>query len=162
MPNTILRRRGSKRLGFIVAGLAFIWGQSLAAQTAELGVLKGKITNPSGAPIANAKFAVTNLNTNQTRSAITAADGSYELDSLPPGNYRLEVDAGGFQTLAVSSAAVTAGTTVLDEQLLPAPPAGPQVAPENLPNAPSSTEPSLSDLGITPQQTKRPGTSLAR
>jgi hypothetical protein len=138
----------------IVACLACAYCHSLSAQTGENGVLQGKIANPSGSAIANAKVSVTNVDTGQAQTTTTGADGVYQIENLPPGNYRLEVDAAGFQTLEVASSAVPAGKTVLNETMQTAPPAGETAPQENLPNAPSSTEPSLSDLGITPQQTQ--------
>lgn len=69
--------------------------------------------------------------------------GIFGSKSLPP-----------VQALAVASAAVTAGTTVLNESMQTAPSASQTAPPENLPNAPSSTESSLSDLGVTPQETQ--------
>lgn len=126
---------------------------ALFAQTAT-GVVEGKITNPSGSAIAAAKVSLTNPGTGQSQTATTNTDGDYHFDNLPPGDYRLEVDASGFRTLAVASTPVAAGTTVLNETMQTELPAGQTAAPENLPNAPSSSEPSLSDLGITPEQTQ--------
>jgi hypothetical protein len=128
--------------------------QSLPAQTAEVGMLKGKITNPSGSPIVSAKVTVTRIDNSQSRTATTDVDGAYQFENLPSGEYQLEVDATGFQTLEISSMSVTSDTTVLNETMQAAPPGRATAAPEDLPNAPSSTEPSLSDLGITPQQTR--------
>lgn len=143
-----------KELFFVVlACLICGFSPALFAQTAT-SIVQGKITNSSGSPIAMARVTVTNVQTSQSQTAVTNADGDYRFDNLPPGSYRLEVDAAGFQTLEVGSASATAGSTVLNETLQTAPAGGQTAAPENLPNAPSSTEPSLSDLGITSQQTQ--------
>jgi hypothetical protein len=153
MQNVSLSRR-KEFFFFVFVCLVCFSCQILQAQSAENGLVKGRITNPSGSPIANAKVSVTNVESNQARTATTDADGSYQIENLAPGNYRLHVDAAGFQSLEIASTAVTAATTVLNETMQVAPPAGQTAPPENLPNAPSSTEPSLSDLGITPQQTR--------
>ncbi len=55
-----------------------------------------------GVATADATVTVTNVDTGLTRSA-KAANGSYSIGGLPPGTYRIEVNAGG-QT---SSRAVT-------------------------------------------------------
>lgn len=138
----------------VLACSMIVWGQALSAQTVEEGILKGKITNLSGSPVANARTTITSLATSQARAAITDADGDYQFENLLPGNYKLEVKAAGFQTLELATVALTPGTTVLNETLRPVPSTGQATPSENLPNAPSSTEPSLSDLGITPQQTQ--------
>lgn len=153
MRNVSLSRR--KELFFVVvAYLVCACCQFLSAQSAEAGVLKGKITNSSAAPIPEAKVSVTNVESGQAQTTNTGADGSYEIENLPPGNYRFEVDAAGFQALEVASTTVNAGTTVLNETMQTAPAASETAPQGNLPNAPSSSEPSLSDLGITPQQTQ--------
>jgi hypothetical protein len=141
-------------LFLVLACSMILWGQAVSAQTVEVGILKGKVTNPSGSPIANAKITITSLATAQARSAATDADGDYQFENLSPGNYRLEVDAAGFQTLGVASLAVAGGATVLNETMQTTPLSGQTAPSEKLPNAPSTAAPSLSDLGITPQQTQ--------
>ena len=132
---------------------------SLIAQTAGMGVLTGRVVDSSGNPVANATVTVTSVDNGQARSATTGTDGSYRLDELPLGNYRMKLEAAGFQTLEIPSATVD-GTkpSVVDEKLQVSAPT--TIKPtleqqDNLPNAPSSsTAPSLSDLGLTPEQTQ--------
>jgi len=130
------------------------------AQAAGKGVLMGRVANASGGVVANAIVTVASVDGGQTRSATTGTDGSYQFDGLPPGKYRLKFEAPGFKTLEIPSATVD-GTeaAVLDEKLEAgeAITAKPTPAPQdNLPNAPSSstTAPSLSDLGLSPEQTQ--------
>jgi len=49
----------------------------LPAQTEATGSLTGKLTETSGAPIANATVTATNPDTGQSRVATTGAHGSY-------------------------------------------------------------------------------------
>ncbi len=132
---------------------------SLIAQTAGMGVLTGRVADSSANPVANATVTVTNIDNGQARTAATGTDGSYRFDDLPLGNYRMKLEAAGFQTLEILSATVD-GTKplVVDEKLQASAPT--TIKPtleqqDNLPNAPSSsTAPSLSDLGLTPEQTQ--------
>jgi len=168
MLRKIFRNRHSGVRGlffFVCLGVAI--APSLA-QTAGMGALTGRVTDASGNAVANATVTVTAVDTvdnGQTRSTTTGADGTYRFDSLPPGNYRLKIEAAGFKTLEIPSATVSGtGTGVVDEKLeagepISAKPAA--VSPDNLPNAPSSitttssaTAPSLSDLGLSPEQTQ--------
>ena len=157
----MLRNRFGNRPGAIPCGLA-IWlllqlVPSLIAQTAGMGVLTGRVVDSSGNPVANATVTVTNVDNGQARSATTGTDGSYRFDELPLGNYRMMLEAAGFQTLEIPSATVD-GTkpSVMDEKLQSSAPTTTKSTLEqqdNLPNAPSSsTAPSLSDLGLTPEQ----------
>ena len=159
----MLRNRFGNRPGAIPCVLA-IWlllqlVPSLIAQTAGMGVLTGRVVDSSGNPVANATVTVTSVDNGQARSATTGTDGSYRFDDLPPGNYRMKLEAAGFQTLEIPSATVD-GTkpSVVDEKLQASAPTTIKPALEqqdNLPNAPSSSSaPSLSDLGLTPEQTQ--------
>jgi hypothetical protein len=115
--------------------------------------------------VGNATVTATSVDTGQTQSITTGPGGTYKFDGLPPGNYRLKFEAAGFKALEVPSATVNAAdTTVLEEKLEVSEKvirdqvtdAQNPAQQENLPNAPSSnpSPPSLSDLGLTPEQTQ--------
>ncbi|MGO9402816.1 MAG: carboxypeptidase-like regulatory domain-containing protein [Terriglobales bacterium] len=130
------------------------------ARTTGTGALAGRVIDASGNTVANATVTATNADNGQVRSATTATDGSYRLDGLPPGNYRLKFEAAGFKTLEIPSTTVNeTETAVLDEKLEAGEPISEKPAPaqeDNLPNAPSSTktQPSLQDLGFPAEQTQ--------
>jgi Carboxypeptidase regulatory-like domain len=131
---------------------------SLAAQTAFNGTLRGKVTDTTGAAVANIVVTATSTDTGEGRNTKTATDGSYRFD-LPPGKYRLSFQAAGFKALEIPAATVGETETVLDEKLESVDQTNskaPTASQENLPNAPSSntTAPTLSDLGLTPEQTQ--------
>jgi len=150
--------RLSRFWGFLGISLHFALSVGLLAQTAAMGVLTGKISDSSGAPVANATVTATSAETGQMRNATTGADGSYRFDQLPPGSYVLKVEAAGFKTLQILSTTVEINKTTVRDEALGTREIGeePRATPqENLPNAPSSTTaPSLSDLGLTPEQTR--------
>jgi hypothetical protein len=134
----------------IIASVPFLEAQS------GPGALTGKVSDASGNAIANVTVTATNLDTGQSRTATTAADGTYKLD-LPSGKYHVKFEAAGFNTVEIPSTTVS-GTVpaLLDEKLEAAANAKPAIPQESLPNAPSSntTGPTLSDLGLTPEQTQ--------
>jgi hypothetical protein len=109
----------------------------LPAQTPAAGSLSGKLTDPSGAVVANATVTATNIDNGQTRTATTGADGGYRFTMLPPGNYRVKFEASGFQTLETPSATVGAAPAVVDGRLQP-----------------GALTPSMGDLGFTPDQSQ--------
>jgi carboxypeptidase family protein len=133
---------------------------SLMAQTAGMGELMGSLIDASGHAVANAIVTATIVDNGQTRSTTTHSDGTYKFDGLPPGNYHLKFEAAGLKTLEIPSLTVSGiTTTVLDGKLqsIELPDAKPtRTQQDNLPNAPSSstTAPSLSDLGLSPEQTQ--------
>lgn len=153
------RRNGFPGLVFLVSfWVAF--APSLIAQTAGTGALTGKVVDASGNGIANATVTATSIDNGQARTAGTGPDGSYRFEGLLPGKYRLKFEADGLKELEIPSATVNGTETAVPDAKLEA---GETIAakptpspPDNLPNAPSSskTEPSLSDLGLSPEQTQ--------
>jgi hypothetical protein len=58
----------------------------------------GTITDPSGAPIANADVVATDTARGTVRTTKTNDTGAYNLARVPVGNYTVKVTAQGFQT----------------------------------------------------------------
>src|SRR5439155_674502 len=79
----------------VVAALAGFSVCCLYAQT--FGEVTGRVTDPSGAVIPGASVALTNVNTNAVRNAVTAEAGAYTFTSIPPGFYRLRTELPGFK-----------------------------------------------------------------
>src|SRR5205807_5200328 len=61
------------------------------------GRILGRITDPTGALLANAKVELVNQDTGVSREAISDADGVYNFVEVPVGTYRLEFDLAGFK-----------------------------------------------------------------
>ena len=92
------------RLKLIFAFVLLV-SASLMAQTFR-GTVLGTVTDASGAVVAGAKVAVSNVNTGQERTTETTGDGSYSVPELPIGTYTVTITQSGFQT------AVTTGVVV--------------------------------------------------
>src|SRR5437879_13323156 len=75
--------------------------QSLRAQTAGTGALTGTVKDPSGAVITNATVTATSLDTGQARTTTTATEGTYKVNLLQPGNYRVRIEAGDITPMEV-------------------------------------------------------------
>jgi Carboxypeptidase regulatory-like domain len=100
---------------FAITLLSFQW---LGAQSAGTGALTGTIKDPSGAVVPNATVTLTSLDTGQARTDMTGADGTYRFSLLPPGNYRVKIEASGFKPLEVPSVTVAVTETAeLDRNL---------------------------------------------
>lgn len=74
----------------------FIFASALSAQTAT-GTMIGSVADSSGASVPNAKVTLTNQATNITISTVTNGTGFYTFPYVPPGVYRIAVEAPGFQ-----------------------------------------------------------------
>src|SRR5436853_6953753 len=70
--------------------------QQLLAQS-TYGLITGAVTDPSGAAIADAQVALTNLGTAEKRTPSTGDDGLYYSPNLFPGRYKIQVEQTGLQ-----------------------------------------------------------------
>jgi hypothetical protein len=70
---------------------AVLFGQGAA------GVILGTVSDPSGAVLPKTPIVATNTLTNETRTAVSDADGNYLIPALPVGPYRVEVALSGFK-----------------------------------------------------------------
>ncbi len=80
------------------------------AQT--LGELTGRVSDPSGAAVANSVLALTNTNTNASRSTSTTDSGDYTFPSVPPGFYRLKAEHPGFKSATSNAIEIQVQQTV--------------------------------------------------
>ncbi len=69
-----------------------LWAQEVTAG------INGVITDPSGAPVANAKVTAKDVDRGSLFPTTTNGDGFYSLPRVPVGRYELEVESKGFKT----------------------------------------------------------------
>lgn len=143
-------KRNTARLVFAEALLImFLLTPAVFPAQTSATTLSGKVTDPSGQIISNAKVTARNLETGQSVETRSNPDGAYAFPNLVPGAYELSVSADAFaaKTFQVT---LTAPQQTLDLILTRT------QSQEALPNAPSATpaSPSLGDLGFTPQQSQ--------
>jgi len=79
--------------------LLWLFAATASAQVVT-GTIGGKVSDPSGAIIPNAKIVVQNKNTGFERKIQTNAEGIYSLPFLPTGRYDVTAEATGFQPAA--------------------------------------------------------------
>ena len=80
--------------------------------------LRGRILDPSGATIANARVELTESSTSITQTTTTSASGDYFFTQLNPGAYSLAVTATGFQGLNRTGITLSVGQTVSVDLIL--------------------------------------------
>ena len=81
------------------------------AQTSTTGLLRGMVTDPSGRVISRADLHLTNERTNEVRTGKTGSDGAYIVPLLPPGAYRVDIDAIGFARATVTPVVIAVTET---------------------------------------------------
>ncbi|MGH9430928.1 MAG: carboxypeptidase regulatory-like domain-containing protein [Terriglobia bacterium] len=82
------------------------------AQTRTSGAIAGVVQDPSGAVVPNATVTATEITTGTVRGSKTTSSGNYDLADLDPGNYRVKVDATGFQTSILGPFRVPVSVTI--------------------------------------------------
>lgn len=84
---------------------------SAMAQTSK-GFVTGTIEDQNGAAIPNAAVKITNITTGVTRDTVADSAGSFRIDAVDPGAYRLDASAQGFKTAKVDRIEVNAAQTL--------------------------------------------------
>lgn len=79
--------------------LACLTLPSVAFGQGGFGVIAGKVTDPNGGAIPQARIRVINTDNNLTTEITTDSDGGYLALQLQPGAYSLEAEAAGFKKL---------------------------------------------------------------
>jgi hypothetical protein len=89
----------------------------IALAQVDTARLQGTITDSSGAALAGATIAVTNIDTGRETN-VTANDlGYYTVSALPPGHYRVEVTEKGFKKVSRALELQVAQVAVADFRL---------------------------------------------
>ena len=83
---------------FLILLLILFSSSPSAATTAQThrATIRGRVSNITGADVAGAQIRLVQVGTNETRSLRTGADGEFSITQLPPGAYRLEIEASGY------------------------------------------------------------------
>src|ERR1700733_9562264 len=82
-----------------LAGSLLLWvplAPYLAAQNPR-GTLRGVVQDSSGARIPSAKVTVKSAGLSTEREVETSERGEFRVDDLPPGEYRVRIEAANFQ-----------------------------------------------------------------
>lgn len=97
-----------------VAACCLCFAASAYPQGTNLGTIRGTVTDPHGAVVANASVQVTDQTTGLSRDLTTDSDGNFEAAALKPGTYKVTVTASGFKTAVVDAIVKGADTVRAD------------------------------------------------
>lgn len=85
----------------LLVGVAIVALSTVSAFAQEArGAITGRVSDPQGGVIPNAKVTVTNTQTNEARRVTTNETGYYEANFLEPSTYSVVVESGGFKKLS--------------------------------------------------------------
>jgi outer membrane receptor for ferrienterochelin and colicin len=99
-----------KRLQFCLAVFAVLALTFSAFAQVQFGQFTGTVTDPTGAAIANAKVSVSNPAIDLNLFTTTNSSGNYTVKEVPPGVYKITVEAPGFKTVSNAGVTANAGT----------------------------------------------------
>jgi hypothetical protein len=109
---TFLSARGSAAPAFIGALLIALLAFPAALAQTGRSTVRGTIRDQQGNVVAGATVTLTDVEKNFTRTQTVGEEGTYTFNAVPPGNYRVEVEATGFKRAAVSDVRALVDTPV--------------------------------------------------
>jgi len=97
------------RLGLACVGLACV---GIAFGQAPTGQITGLVTDSSGAVVPNVQIRLTDAATQSRRNTLTNGSGFYTVTPLSPGEYTLETQKDGFQSIVRRNVSLSVAQTV--------------------------------------------------
>src|SRR6266481_3065056 len=95
-------------LALIISAVCTLFAASALSQGIATGSISGTVADPSGAVVPGAKVTATSNATNTATTATTSGDGLFGLRSLPPGTYKVTIEAPNFRTAVLDKIEVFA------------------------------------------------------
>ena len=96
--------------------ILLLYASSFAGLAPQEGVIRGRVTDTSGCPIASAAVIVLDRQGKEIQRATTGTDGAYVLSRLPTGRAEVVLRLVGFEETR-HAILVTPGETILDSAL---------------------------------------------
>jgi Carboxypeptidase regulatory-like domain len=106
-----MRLRSASNVWLVVMMVVCLVPYTFSQATLSFAQLNGTVQDTSGRIIVGASVIARNLATNQTYPATTSTSGYYFVPNLPPGQYEISVQAGGFAKSVQTGLVLTVGQT---------------------------------------------------
>ncbi len=100
------------KVHLVVASILLLFSFGAASAQTSKGFVVGTVEDQNGASIPNATVKITNLQTGTSRDTVADNSGSFRLDAVDPGTYKLEASGQGFKTSKLDKVEVNAAQTV--------------------------------------------------
>lgn len=117
---SLVHRHSRVRHGFLAASCLFVSLAAMSihqlnAQAIASAVVNGLVTDATGAVVPVAKVTLENLDTHIPQTTSVTSTGDYVFTALPPGHYKLQVEAQGFKTFVIREITLAAGDKVRED-----------------------------------------------
>lgn len=99
-----------------VLAMMLLASVSVLAQSSVTGTLTGTVTS-DGAPLPGATITATSPQLQGSRTAVSDANGNYNIAALPPGDYTVRIELQGLQTVTRNTRVTLSGTARVDADL---------------------------------------------
>jgi Carboxypeptidase regulatory-like domain/TonB-dependent Receptor Plug Domain len=114
MPTT----RTLGRFAVLVVALPLVFAMVVLADGTQLGTVRGRVVDQTGAALPGASVELTNTEKGSTRTTVTDAQGNYVIPLVQPGPYRVSITLEGFEAFVARNAVVAVEkTTTVDARL---------------------------------------------
>jgi hypothetical protein len=112
------KQSGGGIVGRVLVAACLLLALAVPVLAQGTAVIEGTVKDESGAVIKGATVRSTNVATGWATEATTSPVGTYRLDALPPGVYRITVDASDFPRLTREGVTVHVGQAVAINHVL--------------------------------------------
>lgn len=101
------------KFGVFVLGALFLCAgvPAFAQVSSTTGAINGKVSDATGGVLPGVTVTVSSPSMQGTRSDVTDASGEYRFPAVPPGDYRITYELGGFSTVVREGVRVGLGFT---------------------------------------------------
>ncbi|MEO5857882.1 MAG: TonB-dependent receptor [Pyrinomonadaceae bacterium] len=83
--------------------LLFVLGITSAIAQSDRGTVRGTVTDPNDAVVANAKLVLTGVENGESRESATGSEGIFVFPEIKSGLYTLTVEAAGFSRTSIEN-----------------------------------------------------------
>jgi hypothetical protein len=104
-------------LALALACVLLIPGSLFAQTTISTGSIVGTVTDPTGAVVGGARISIRDTATGQEISVTSNSSGAFNSGALVPGNYKVQVSAQGFTSVAETLVVQVGNTSTFNPKL---------------------------------------------
>src|SRR6266404_5814970 len=94
-----------------IAAVLLLAANGAYGQSAGFANINGRVIDPRGGTVPDAKVTAINVDTGSSRTTTTTSDGIYRFENLQPGVYDIAFDASGFAKFQANGVRILVGET---------------------------------------------------